>query len=95
MDVIKEARLIKDREPLIIDTGATTKRIRRIEFQHPDVWKLTYSTAWTTRHNDYIYALEYVNTYWNKVCFFLGSYDLDELIEEARARGLQGVRGVV
>ena len=39
-----------DREPLIIDTGTTTKRIQRMTLRHPDVWKLTYTSAWTTRN---------------------------------------------
>ena len=84
-----------DREPLIIDTGATTKHIQRTVIQRPDIWKLTYSSPWTTRNNPYPYALEFICSYYGETCFLLASYDLEELIEECRSRGLKGVRGVV
>ena len=76
-----------EREPLIIDTGTTTKRQRRV-LGKPDIWKIIYGKPCT-------YILKLVRSRDRACCFFLGSYDLDELIEEARERGLRGVRGVV
>ena len=85
-----------ERECLAIDKGKTTRRIKRQMSGHPDVWYITYrSSEPFLRGYPCPYILEYIRCADGFVCFWLGSYDLDELIEEVRARGLRGVRGVV
>lgn len=77
-----------NRQPLIIDSGAITRRIKRKTKTPADVWRLTYGSTC-------IYELEFLSTP-DGACFFvLGSHDLEEIIEECRVRGLNGVRRVV
>ena len=84
------------RVPLIIDTGRTTKRIKRQMKGKPDVWYLTFASSEPYQYgNACPYVLEFVRSCDAAVCFWLGSHDLDALIEECRARGLRGERRVV
>ena len=85
-----------ERENISIDKGSTTKRMKRQMSGKPDVWYLTYASSEPfLRGYPCPYILEFIRSSDGFVCFWLGSYDLDELIEEARARGVRGVRGVV
>ena len=90
-------RLIEyQRVPLTIDTGRTTKRIKRQVKGKPDIWYLSFASSEPfLRGNPCPYVLEFIRSSDGFVCFWIGSYDLDALIEEARARGVRGVRGVV
>lgn len=84
------------RRPIIIDTGRLTKRIMRKMRTRPDVWSLSYSSSEQHLHGKpCIYVLEFIRSRDCAVCFWVGSYDLEEVIEECRARGLRGVRGVI
>ena len=78
----------QDPQPLIIDTGGITRRIKREMKSKPDVWRLVYG-------RDCTYVLEFLRTADGAVVWWMGSYDLDELLQECRVRGLQGVRKVV
>ena len=78
---------MSNRISLILDTGALTRRQRKVKGK-PDVWYITDGRTLT-------YLLAFVRCREGFVCWWLETDDLDELIEECQTRGLKGVRGVV
>ena len=77
-----------DRQLILIDTGVITRRIKREMKSRPDVWRLVYG-------RDCTYVLEFIRSSDGAVVWWLGSYDLAELHQECKLRGLRGVRKVV